>query len=84
MRTGLRDEGIRMHMKSFLTPPAGYNDEVLLREINNASSETRETTHKHKEKASVSGRKVTINTVSTDDAAINNIAPIVQPLVEGL
>jgi len=70
VRTGLRDDNIRAHMKKFLDPAKGpVGDEVLLREINEASSEKEETELKEAE-LKQKKTKAVVNAVSFDEDAL--------------
>ena len=49
VKTGLRDDAVRSHMKPFLDTARRVEDDVLIRQINIASSEIIERDNKQKQ-----------------------------------
>ena len=64
VRTGLRDDSVRSHMKPFLATGHHTRDDMLIREINIASSEIMERTNKQKQ-LTQGQRNINANAVST-------------------
>ena len=83
VRTGLREDRIRAHMKPFLDKPGTpIGDEILMRELNVASSEREETTSKQRTTAI---KRVNVNEVATEDVdVVKGIAAAIKPLIEGM
>ena len=85
LRTGLSNDNIRLHMKQFLDPAAKKPtpDDVLLYEINVASSESEETSSKLK---TMTTKKVTINeaTGTQNETSKQDVASAIKPLLEGM
>ena len=76
VRTGLLNDSIRSHMKKYLDPSQStVGDEILLREINEASSEREEAEQKQKKP------KASVNTVSWEDDVLTKA---MKPLMDNL
>ena len=83
LRTGLRDESVRAHMKSFLDPGLKMPtpDEKLLMEINKASLEVEELQAKQN---TATVKKVHVKEASLNSTQDGAMAEVLKPLVEGM
>ena len=82
-RTGLRSEAIRNHMKGFLDPAANIADEIILHEINRATTEENEVSSKQKDTAKKMPTKPVVAAVAAEDEPfVKYMKPLVDSVTE--
>ena len=82
-RTGLRSEAIRNHMKGFLDPAANIADEIILHEINRATTEENEVSSKQKDTAKKMPTKPVVAAVAAEDEPfVKYMKPLVDSVAE--